>query len=108
MWAGMHPQPPRRSLVHRRTTERRCMDEIWSALAEHRKEKKAHRRSLAPRAIDVLHASGLKYKVRNEGEHYIIAGRIDWWPSSGVWIARKTNKRGVGIHSALKWLEQNA
>lgn len=82
-------------------------DEIWDDLANWRKDKKADRRARMPAAIKLLQESGRPFEVKNDGEHYIIEKRLDWWPASGVWIARGVRARGVGIISALGWIRKH-
>ena len=45
----------------------------------------------------MLTAAGIPFESRNGGAHLIVAGRYDFWPGTGLWMARgdKAKRRGV-------------
>lgn len=55
-------------------------------------------------AVDMLKKCGVAFKVKNGGEHVIVAGNpaTDYWPGTGLFIQRATKKEGRGIYNLLK------
>lgn len=54
-----------------------------------RREKAKIRMQKAPHYIEMAKQEGLQLKAFNEGFHYLVNERFDWWPSSGAWRDRK-------------------
>lgn len=56
-------------------------------------------------STDILAQRGVPFESKNNGAHLIVAGgRLDFWPSTGVFIERKTGLRGRGVFKLLKVL----
>lgn len=66
---------------------------------EYKKKKKAKNLEFAP---DILHENGIRFKALTM-EHYRI-GEYDFWPTTGLYIHRKTKKRGRGVFNLIKAL----
>lgn len=61
-------------------------------------------------AKEALWRKDVKFALANDGMHFMIlhhAKRIDFWPTSGAWIARGyKDVRGRGISELLNYLEK--
>lgn len=74
----------------------------------HRDDSKARKQSNRDRAVEALNQHGVLYKEHNGGVHLIIAsnhgGKIDYWPTTGLWCDRDKKIERRGINSLLKHL----
>ena len=80
--------------------------ETFNALREHGKKKKA---SNLKRSTDMLIRHGVKFDAKNSGNHLIVSGKqglIDFWPSTGKFIAR-SGKKGRGVVNLIGLCEVN-
>ena len=70
------------------------MGEMFTALRKVRQEKRAQNRESS---AEILRAAGIPFESKNSGAHLIVAGRYDFWPGTGLWVARgeRTKHRGV-------------
>jgi hypothetical protein len=70
------------------------MAATFDAMHEASKAKRARNREASAR---LLREAGIGFEERNGGAHLIVAGRYDFWPGTGLWMARgeKTKRRGV-------------
>ena len=70
------------------------MGEMFNAWRKIRQEKRAQNRGSS---ADLLRAAGIPFESKNGGAHLIVAGRYDFWPGTGLWMARgeRTKRRGV-------------
>lgn len=50
-------------------------------------------------------AHNIKYESKNNGTHIIIEN-IDYWPSTGLFIDRKTGKRFRGIRNLIDLIKK--
>lgn len=70
-------------------------------------ESKQRRASNRERSASLLDSEGVKYLTKNAGAHLIVEGRdetVDFWPGTGLFITRRTKKRGRGVRNLLKVL----
>jgi hypothetical protein len=77
--------------------------EFWRGRRHRSQQIRAEKRDSAPA---LLHREKLSFAVRNEGTHYIVAGKhgsVDFWPGTGLWIDRATNQRGRGIRELARF-----
>lgn len=54
----------------------------------------------------LLDKEKIPYEVKNNGIHYVVDGRIDYWPTTGKFIVRSNKKTGRGIFNLLKEIKQ--
>lgn len=68
--------------------------EMWREYREASQEKRAVNRAIS---AQMLVDAGIQFESRNDGAHLIVEGRYDFWPGTGLWMARgeKTKRRGV-------------
>jgi len=80
------------------------MGDVWKEVNQYRKEKRELNRQ---NSADILKEKGIHFERKNMGAHLIINHNnkiVDFWPGTGKWIIRKTNKKGRGIFNLLKVL----
>jgi len=70
------------------------MGDDFRAMREFGKAKRESNRDASTR---MLTAAGISFVSKNDGAHLIVAERYDFWPGTGLWMARgdKTKQRGV-------------
>jgi hypothetical protein len=82
------------------------MGAFWRDVKQARQEKRASNRDNAP---EVLTQAGLKFEAKNGGAHLIVTGLdrqvVDFWPGTGLWIARKTRREGRGVFNLIRALQ---
>ena len=47
----------------------------------------------------------IPFEAKNNGAHIIVDGHIDFWPSTGLWIDRRNNKRRRGVFSLISMVK---
>lgn len=72
------------------------MAEVFNEWKEHKKAKK---NSNLANAIAIFTREGIKFKEHTC--HHWAIGDFDYWPSTGLFMNRKTKKRGRGIYKLL-------
>ena len=80
-------------------TEEMSDSEMWDVVRKRGQEKRARNRG---DSALMLTESGIPFAVHNAGAHLIVAGRIDFWPGTGLWMERKSNKRHYGVRGLIK------
>lgn len=77
----------------------------WTDAKVRSQEKRADNRA-ASKAI--LEAAGIPLEVKNNGAHLIVGKPplIDFWPGTGKWIVRATQRPGRGVYPLLKLLKE--
>jgi len=75
------------------------LGELYAAWDEHKKEKKQNNQKSS---VAILEEKGVKFE-RLSDTHLRVA-EYDYWPSTGLFIHRKTQKRGRGVFGLLKKL----
>jgi hypothetical protein len=79
--------------------------DYWRDVAPHMKEesqrKRASNREASARS---LIDAGIHFDARNGGAHLIVYAAnmvVDFWPGTGLWIARGTKKRQRGVRRLI-------
>ena len=78
--------------------------EIYKALKEHNKEKKQQNKKSSIALLDKIK---VQYTTNNDGIHLIVQsgrGIIDFWPTTGKFIARRTKYTGRGVNNMIKYM----
>lgn len=75
------------------------MGEIFNAMKEASKEKRANNRD---RSTEILVVAGIPFVSKNNGAHLIVAERYDFWPGTGLWMERGKAKKHRGIRSLIE------
>jgi hypothetical protein len=80
----------------------------FRALRESRKKKRSHNRQQSRKLLDQWN---IEYTVHNMGAHFIVEvpgtdgeQKVDFWPGTGKWIPRGSNKHGRGVKKLLTYL----
>ena len=75
----------------------------WDEFRQHKKdESKARRQRNRTNSADILKSEGVPFEVKNDGAHLIVEESIDFWPGTGKWTVRSSQKTGRGVRSLLK------
>jgi len=80
---------------------------IGEFFAEQRVESQERRKRYRSYGSSRLEALGVQFTTRNDGAHLIIthAGKVvDYWPGTGKFIVRGSNRHRRGINNLLKTL----
>ena len=77
------------------------MGEMFNDLKKHTKAKK---RNNLEYSTKMLEDAGIPFIKKNGGVHLIVDGAFDFWPSTGLFINRSTQKQGRGVKNLLKAL----
>lgn len=75
------------------------LGELYGAWREHKKEKKENNQK---NSVTILEENGVQF-TKLSSTHLRIS-EFDYWPSTGLFIHRKTQKRGRGVFNLLKKL----
>jgi hypothetical protein len=92
-------------MVHARPAMSRMIGSIdMSELAEDfkfmREVKREKKQSNLENSISLLHKNGIEFDSFNGGTHLKV-GDYDFWPSTGLFINRKTYERRRGIFTLI-------
>lgn len=82
-------------------------DDVTELWREHRDASKAKRADNRENGLALLKKHELHVEVKNGGAHLIVkqaAMVIDYWPGTGQWMVRHSEKRSRGIFTLLKHL----
>ena len=81
------------------------LSEDFKFLKEVRQKKKQDN---VKQSMDWLERENIFFICCNEcTRHYLVLREIDFWPSTGVWMKRKTKSRGRGVKSLLNFIRRN-
>lgn len=75
------------------------MGELFNAMKVASQEKRASNRKTSAAMLD---DAGVLYTPKNNGAHLILNAGYDFWPGTGKWIQRGTNKKGRGVRNLIK------
>lgn len=75
------------------------MGELFNDLRELGKEKRNNNYN---KSIELLKAKGISFEYKNE--YHLLVGDFNYWPSTGLYIHRKSKKRGRGVFNLIKIL----
>lgn len=76
------------------------MGELYGAYRAVRAQK---RRENTAASTAMLREAGVEFESKNGGTHLIVMGKIDFWPGTGLWIERGTDRRRRGVRGVLAW-----
>lgn len=77
--------------------------DYWREHKEYKREQKRRQQAAIPKAMQVLDEAGIEYRRLDPyGEHYRVAGRFDWWPSTGYWKAVNGSTNGHRVRSLIR------
>jgi hypothetical protein len=84
--------------------------EMWRAIKQQQAEKRAKNRT---NSVVVLDDRKVPYTLKNGGAHVIIdyqpGLRVDFWPGTGLWHARRPVEiKGRGVFNLLRYLDDHA
>jgi hypothetical protein len=78
------------------------MGEDYRLLREQRKQKKRNNIELSTQA---LIDRNIPFESKKDGAHLIVDGKVDFWPSTGLFIARYPGThRDRGVFKLIAWL----
>lgn len=82
------------------------MGAFWRDVKKARQEKRRLNRTFSPAQ---LMAAGIEFEEKNDGAHLIVkkkeGGFVDFWPGTGLWIDRQSNKKGRGVEKLIFFIE---
>lgn len=64
-------------------------------------KRRMQTRSLIPSRLKALDDNSIRYELLNDG-HYLVAGKIDFYPVTGFWRSRETSAHGYVIEALMK------
>jgi hypothetical protein len=82
--------------------------EIAEMYKEHKEERRHKKVMNMEYSTELLKTVGIPFEAKNNGIHLIVEGidcKIDYWPSTGKFIARNGNE-GRGIKNLLRLCQQ--
>jgi len=68
-----------------------------------KEESKKRKKSNLEKSTQILIDKGIDFKSKNNGVHLIV-GEYNFWPSTGLFIHRRTDNPGRGIYNLLREL----
>lgn len=81
------------------------LGEFWRDVKKNKKEEREKRKaSNYLNGIKILEDYKVSYEQQKNRLHLVVEEQIDYWPSTGKYIIRKTKKKGRGIFNLLKEL----
>lgn len=82
------------------------MSELAENFKEMRENSKVKRAKNLFRSTEIVKESGVKFEVKNGGYHLVVDDRYDFYPSTGMFIERKTRKTGRGVFKLLEKMKE--
>lgn len=73
------------------------LGETFKMWGEHNKKKKAKNKA---NSLEILKSLNVEFKFLSED--HLRVGEYDFWPSTGLFIHRKTKIRGRGVRNLIK------
>ena len=83
------------------------MSDMGEMFAEWRKVKAAKRSANRETSAQALFTAGIEFATKNGGAHLIVAGRFDFWPGTGLWVERGTNRQCRGVRSLIAHINRD-
>lgn len=81
------------------------ISETYSALRNYRSIKRYQNKTSS---TEILIKHEIPFVSKNNGVHLIVSNRYDYWPSTGLYINRKTGKRKRGVFNLIKEIKQSS
>lgn len=81
------------------------MGDLWRSIKAQRQEKRADNRRSSE---ELLREAGITFENKNFGAHLIVrpsgsGATVDFWPGTGRWTVRGTNRTAFGVHKLIEW-----
>ena len=81
------------------------MSDYWDDVGPAMKEESQNRRAKNRQgSAELLKGAGIEFESKSNGAHLIVKGKnetFDFWPGTGLWIGRKSNKRKRGVRKLM-------
>lgn len=77
------------------------MSSFWRDVRDARQAKRSSNREASPAQ---LVAAGITFTTHNGGAHLVVSAAnktIDFWPGTGLWKVRGTNREGRGVRHLI-------
>lgn len=74
--------------------------DIWKDM---RKEGQLRKKLNLERSLKILHKEGIEFSMLTD--YQVRIGDYDFWPSTGLFLNRVTQKKGRGVFTLLKILK---
>jgi len=78
--------------------------DYWREHKEYKRKVKAQQVAAIPKALAMLDEAGISYR-RFDMEHYRVAERFDWWPSTGRWKSLDGKTRGFKVRGLIRAIQ---
>ena len=78
------------------------MSEIFEAFGAIKELGRIKRNNNKISSTGILTSRGIDFISKSNGVHLVVKNRWDFWPSTGLFIDRKNQKRGRGIKNLLR------
>ena len=85
------------------------MGDMGEVFNDMRKAKQERRAANTKDSTAMLAGHGIDFESHNSGAHLIVhAGvcKIDFWPSTGLWIVRGSKKRHGGVRKLIEYVQK--
>lgn len=81
-----------------------CGGDGCEGFADQKQRSQDKRASNRENSARLLHQAGVRFDMKNDGAHLIVRSNpiVDFWPGTGKYIQRGTNKQGRGVFNLLK------
>ena len=80
------------------------MSDIGEIFKEYAKERRERKERNLTCSIAILEKNEVPF-VSHSAHHLLVRGHVDYWPSTGLWIDRRTKRRGRGVMNLLRFFE---
>jgi hypothetical protein len=81
------------------------MGDMGEAFRDYAQDRQQKRRENTKRSTDLLKHEGVSFDSRNGGAHLIVAGIVDFYPGTGLFIPRdRQYGKDRGVFRLLKFL----
>jgi hypothetical protein len=67
---------------------------------------KAKRKSNREYSARLLTEAGIAFETHNGGAHLVVAGRYDFWPGTGLWMARGDRSKNRGVRRLIARIQR--
>lgn len=96
--------------IRRKPADPEDMAELFRARRVAQQAKRAENKA---KSTDILQREGVPFVSKNDGVHLIVAGRWDFWPSTGKWqerqgVAGQKKRAGRGVFNLITIVQKEA
>lgn len=81
------------------------MSELGEDFALMRERGKQKRKSNLQTSRETLNQYGVEFSEKSPVQ--LIVGEYDFWPSTGLFVSRRTRKRGRGVFNLIKRIKES-